>query len=208
VPRFLRENSLSIAFGAAFIVTLIAQSYAGYLDNNNNLAVHNEALISYWRFLVSSEFGAAVMENWQSEFLQFSLYIVATVWLVQRGSNESKPVAEAGLEPDQAEQIGAYASTRSPSWARAGGWRARVYSNSLGLLMITLFFGSWLSESLGSWTEYNREQTSHMEATVSWAAYLGTSNFWDRSRNRWEPRTIRLVLSRSRPASASRSSGR
>ena len=31
-----------------------------------------------------------VMENRQSEFLQFSLFIAATIWLVQKGSNESK----------------------------------------------------------------------------------------------------------------------
>ena len=30
------------------------------------------------------------MENWQSEYLQFSLYILATIWLVQKGSTESK----------------------------------------------------------------------------------------------------------------------
>ena len=38
------------------------------------------------------------MENWQSEFLQFTLFILATVWLVQKGSNESKQLGEAGLE--------------------------------------------------------------------------------------------------------------
>jgi hypothetical protein len=36
------------------------------------------------------------MENWESEFLQFTLYILATVWLVQKGSPESKEPGEAG----------------------------------------------------------------------------------------------------------------
>ncbi len=36
-----------------------------------------------------------MFENWQSEYLQFTLYIFATVWLVQRGSPESKPVVAA-----------------------------------------------------------------------------------------------------------------
>ncbi len=31
------------------------------------------------------------MENWESEFLQFTLYILATVWLVQKGSPGSDP---------------------------------------------------------------------------------------------------------------------
>ena len=71
------------------------------------------------------------MENWQSEFLQFTLYILATVWLVQKGSNESKQEDERGLEDDQEQLIGRYAKADSPRWARLGGWRTTVYSNSL-----------------------------------------------------------------------------
>jgi hypothetical protein len=186
VRAFLRENGLAVGFGIAFLATLVAQSYAGYLENNNELAAHHEELISYFRFLVSSEFGAAVMENWQSEFLQFTLYIVATVWLLQRGSNESKPLDQGGRESDQAQKIGPYATSRSPKWARVGGVRTWVYSNSLGLLMGFLFFGSWLSESLSAWTQYNSDQTAHMESTVSWGSYLGTSNFWERSLENWQ----------------------
>ena len=40
--------------------------------------------------MVSSEFATAVLENWQSEYLQFTLFIILTVWLIQRGSPESK----------------------------------------------------------------------------------------------------------------------
>jgi hypothetical protein len=47
---------------------------------------------------VSSDFGQAVMENWQSEYLQFTLFVFATVWFVQKGSPESKPVGA----PDEA----------------------------------------------------------------------------------------------------------
>jgi hypothetical protein len=186
VRRFLRENSLSLGFGVAFLAALAGQSYAGYLENNNELAAHHEQLISYGRYLVSSEFGAAVMENWQSEYLQFTLYIVATIWLLQRGSNESKPLDEAGLESDEKEKLGAHSSPRSPRWARARGWRRHLYSNSLGLLMVTLFIGSWLAESLGAWTQYNNDQTAHMEPTVSWLTYIGTSNFWERSLENWQ----------------------
>ena len=45
------------------------------------------------------------MENWQSEYLQFFLYVFATVWLVQHGSAESKKPEEVGPESDQ-EQTG------------------------------------------------------------------------------------------------------
>ena len=49
----------------------------------------------------SSEFGNAVMENWQSEYLQFSIFILATVWLVQKGSTESKELDQVGPESDR-----------------------------------------------------------------------------------------------------------
>ena len=47
--------------------------------------------------LTSSSFGVDVMENWQSEYLQFFLYVFATVWLVQRGSSESKEPGKEGV---------------------------------------------------------------------------------------------------------------
>ena len=49
------------------------------------------------RYVTSSSFGVDVMENWQSEYLQFTLYILATVWLVQRGSTESKQPGDEGV---------------------------------------------------------------------------------------------------------------
>jgi hypothetical protein len=41
-------------------------------------------------YLTSSSFAVDVVENWQSEYLQFFLDVLGTVWLVQKGSPESK----------------------------------------------------------------------------------------------------------------------
>ena len=76
--------------------------------------------------MTSSAFGVDVMENWQSEYLQFTLFILATVWLVQRGSPESKPPGKAGRETDEDQKVGAHARHDSPGWARAGGLRTTV----------------------------------------------------------------------------------
>ena len=71
-------------------------------------------------------------ENWQSEYLQFLLYIVATVWLLQRGSPESKELDRAGRECDRTRRS---ASTPTPP-RPAGQWSAvfarALYSRSLG----------------------------------------------------------------------------
>ncbi len=185
--RWVRENSLSLFFLGLFVVTLFGQSLAGHLDYNEELEQHDDPTISWGRYVASSKFGVAVMENWQSEFLQFFLFILATVWLLQKGSNESKPLDEAGLESDEAQRVGKHASPKSPSWGRrAEGLRYHLYANSLLIVMGLIFLAIWLSESVTGWTEYNADQLDHHQATVSWASYLGSPDFWEKSLQNWQ----------------------
>jgi hypothetical protein len=67
------------------IGSLVGQSFAGLHQFNADAVTHSESTYTWLRYVTSSEFGGDVMENWQSEFLQFSLYILSTVWLLQRG---------------------------------------------------------------------------------------------------------------------------
>ena len=184
--KFLRENSLSIFFLALFLLALLGQSIAGHSLFNEEQVQHGGEKISYGRYLFSSHFGAGVMENWQSEFLQFTFFIAATIWLVQKGSNESKPLEDAGLESDEQQKVGDHAPRNAPVWARVGGWRKALYSHSLLLVMTAIFFASWLAESVTAWTVYNSESRDHEQAGVSWASYLGTSDFWERSLENWQ----------------------
>ena len=62
--------------------------------------------ISFVRYVGSSSFMVDLVENWQSEYLQFTLYILITVWLVQRGSPESKEIGKEGGESDQDQKLG------------------------------------------------------------------------------------------------------
>src|SRR5207253_1970589 len=110
------------------------------------------------RYLTSASFGADVAENWQSEYLQFFLYTFMTVWLLQKGSPESKPLADAGREPAEQQKIGRYAGAESPAWARAGGWRLTLLSNSLGLVMGLIFAVSWLAQFVAGAAAYNEQQ--------------------------------------------------
>ena len=113
---FLRENGLSLFFAAMFLATLIAQSFAGQHSYNAEQAEHGASAVSWWAYVTSVVFWGAVMENWQSEFLQFTVFIGATVWLVQKGSNESKRLEDAGSETDESS---GWAATRA-SGRRAG----------------------------------------------------------------------------------------
>jgi hypothetical protein len=184
--RFVRENSLPLFFGALLLLTLFAQSLVGHSLYNEDAIQHSQETISYARYLASSHFGEAVMENWESEFLQFTLYILATVWLVQKGSPESKKPGEAGRGTDEDQLLGKHARPDSPRWAKVGGLRTAIYSNSLLLVMGLLFVGSWFGHSFTGWSEFNQEQQEHGDAAVSWTGYLGKPDFWEQSFQNWQ----------------------
>jgi Domain of unknown function (DUF6766) len=186
VRRFLRENSLSIFFGILFLASIVAQSIAGWKDFNEELLAHDDAPITYGRYLYSSEFGAALMENWQSEFLQFFFYIAATIWFLQKGSNESKKLNEAGLESDEQQRVGKWAGQSSPKLARSKGFLHSLYANSLLLVMGTIFLASWFAESVTAWTVFNADQLDHEESAVGWSKYLTTPDFWEKSLQNWQ----------------------
>ena len=184
--RFLRENSLSVFFFVIFVAALIGQAIAGHSLYNDEALAHGDAAISLWRYVTSSSFGQAVMENWQSEYLQFTLFILATVWLLQRGSPESKQPDAAGMESDREQRIGRHAQSESPLWARTGGLRTAIYSNSLLIAMGAIFVASWFAQSVTGWTEFNQEQATHGEPGVSWLGYIGTSTFWESTFQNWQ----------------------
>jgi hypothetical protein len=184
--RFIRENSLSLFFLALFLLALVGQSIAGYHLFNEEQAAHGESLTGYFRYLVSSDFGADTLENWQSEWLQFWLFAVATVWLVQKGSNESKTPGDQGLEHDAQQKVKGHAPENAPRWARARGWRLSIYSWSFTIVMGTIFLATWFGQSVASWNVYNDEQAAHDEATVSWLGYVSSADFWERTLQNWQ----------------------
>jgi hypothetical protein len=186
VRRFLKENSLSIVFLLLFLGALFGQALAGHADFNDRAVSEGDPSVSLGRYVVSSDFGASVMENWQSEYLQFTLFILLTVWLLQRGSPESKELDKAGGESDQAQQVGPYAQQNSPRWAKVGGIRRTLYENSLVLVMGTFWLGTWLAQSLTGVVQYNADQLAHQQDPVSWWHYIGTPDFWENTLENWQ----------------------
>jgi hypothetical protein len=186
VRRWVRENSLALFFLGIFLAALIGQALVGHSDFNNQQLAHQDPTMSLGRYVTSSAFMVDVMENWQSEYLQFTLYILLTVWFVQKGSPESKKPEEIGTESDKAQQIGAHAGAHSPRWARVGGLRTRIYSNSLLIVMLTIWALSWLGQGVAGRVDYNAEQIDHRQAPIGLARYLTTSDFWNRTLQNWQ----------------------
>ncbi|GAA2010961.1 DUF6766 family protein [Microbacterium ulmi] len=184
--RFLRDNALSLGFLLIFVVALAAQSVVGLAYENEELAQHGRPPIGWTEFVTSSAFVVDVAENWQSEFLQFFLFILATVWLVQRGSPESKKPGSEGVGSDEEQLVGAHSRPDSPRWARAGGLRGALYANSLLIVMGAIFVLSWLAQSLAGLVVANEENAEHGMPSLAWSDYLVSPDFWNRTLQNWQ----------------------
>jgi len=190
--RFLREQSLSLAFLALFLAALAGQAYAGWHDYNNvetwhaQMAHEMPQTLSFGRYLTTSSFAQAVTENWQSEYLQFTLFILLTVWLVQKGSPESKQLGEEGRESDEQQYVGVHAKPESPGWAKVRGLRLTLYSNSLVIVMAVIWVWSWFAQSVSGWSEHNADLLEHEQPSLSWVGYLGSADFWQTTLQNWQ----------------------
>jgi uncharacterized membrane protein YhaH (DUF805 family) len=184
--RRLHDNSLGLFFLLIFLLALVGQAIAGHDDFNHTQLAHHDDPISFWTYVTSSVFWVDVAENWQSEYLQFVLFLIVTVWFVQRGSTESKKPDEAGTESDEEQKVGEHAEDDSPLWARTGGWRTKAYGNSLLFVMLTIFVLSWLAQAVTGRIAYNADQIDHGLAPLGFLQYLGTSDFWSRTLQNWQ----------------------
>jgi hypothetical protein len=183
---FLRNNSLSLFFLTLFVVSLAGQSVAGWHQANAVLSAEHLDKLTWAGYVTSSEFAVDVAENWQSEFLQFWVYLTATVWLLQQGSPESKELDKAGKESDKDQKIGSHARADSPAWAKSDDWRTRIYSSSLAIVMGAIFVGSWLVQSVAGWAAFNEDRLRQLQDPIGWTSYLANADFWARTLQNWQ----------------------
>jgi hypothetical protein len=186
VKKAVRNNGLSLFFGFIFLLALLGQALSGHALFNEEQMASGLEEIGFGQYLLSSNFAVDVAENWQSEYLQFLLYIIATVWLVQKGSPESKELNEPGIGSDAEQLVGEHSNPKSPKWARVSGWRRTLYSNSLGLTMGLIFLLSWLVQSIAGNSNYNQDQIKNFERPLTWTEYIASAEFWNRTLQNWQ----------------------
>jgi hypothetical protein len=183
MKRFFRDNALTIVLFGLFFVTLAGQSATGWKEYNQDRTDHKAAGISYSKYLGSGHFIEGVFENWESEFLQMSAYVLLTIWLRQKGSAESKKVT--GEEP--VDKDPSKSRRKNAPWpVRKGGLVLKLYENSLSLAFIALFLLSFGLHAIGGRATYNVEQREHGGHAISTMTYLRTSRFWYESLQNWQ----------------------
>jgi hypothetical protein len=182
----VREHSLTLVFTLLLLAALVGQALTGQASYDEASLDAGLPTLSTWEYVTSSQFAVDVAENWQSEYLQFLLFILLTVWFVQKGSPESKPLGKEGRGPDEEQKVGRFATPDSPASASAGGWRQALFSRSLGLTMGAVFLGSWVAQLVAGRSAYNAEQLQDLQDPLGWGGYLAAADFWNRTLQNWQ----------------------
>jgi hypothetical protein len=89
----LYQHSLTIALALLFLISFAVHAWGGAREYSQEQVVHGGNPVSTIRFLETSEFWFQSFQNWQSEFLAVASLAFLSIYLRQRGSPESKPVA-------------------------------------------------------------------------------------------------------------------
>ena len=91
----LYNHSLSLAFMLLFLISFVGHAVCGAKAHNEEALEHGKNVLSVWQYLGTSQFWFESFQNWQSEFLAIFTIVVLSIWLREKGSPESKPVAAA-----------------------------------------------------------------------------------------------------------------
>ena len=182
MKTILRNNGLSLTFFVLFLIALVGQVFSGLAEHNAEMRQEGGQQTNLAQYLTSGHFIQSTFENWESEFLQMSLFVVLTIFLYQKGSSESKD-PEGGEEEVDREPV---AKKDAPWPVRSGGFILKMYKHSLSLMLFLFFVLSFLLHWYGSLKDYNEEQTLNNEPMESAMQYLGNSRLWFESFQNWQ----------------------
>jgi hypothetical protein len=191
MQKFIKENSLSIALFLLFFLTLIGLVFTGFSYSNEQLKVHNQSAENFGQFLTSGTFIEAVFENWESEFLQMGAFVILTIWLVQKGSADSKKLR--GKEAVDARPR--YSIIHAPTGSlRVKAVKEMLYANSLSIALFSLFIVSFLAHAIGGVAASNEEASWHGGEQLSVFGYMASSQFWFESFQNWQSEFLSMGL--------------
>jgi len=85
-------HSLGIALLLLFLASFGLHALGGTEAYNEMQRQHGAETVSVLGYLATSQFWYESLQNWQSEFLAVGVLIVLSIYLRERGSQQSKPV--------------------------------------------------------------------------------------------------------------------
>ena len=174
MKKFLRDNGLTIALMALFAASMLGMIVAGQASYNQELRDHGSGPVGLATYLATGDFLSALFENWESEFLQMSAYVVLTAILFQRGSAELR-------DPDDPIRPGDVMTS-----SRLRPWLAWAYQHSLGMVLALLFVVSFMLHVVFSVDAANERAALHGAAPAGLFAHLMDAQLWFESFQNWQ----------------------
>lgn len=172
--NFIRDNGLTLALSAMFLLSLVGMALTGHSARNQELIEHGQAAIRFAAYLSGGDFLSALFENWESEFLQMAVYVVLTAMLLQRGSAESRDPDAPEREDDEV------------AWGAHHPILAWLYERSLGIALALLFIASFGLHWRFSMVKANAQAAHHGREAQSALDYLGDSQLWFECFQNWQ----------------------
>ena len=90
---WLYSHSLGTALFLLFAVSMALHAVGSAWKASEEAARHGGASVTFVRNLGNAEFWFESFQNWQGEFLAMAVLALLGIYLRERGSPESKPVA-------------------------------------------------------------------------------------------------------------------
>ena len=183
MSRFFRDNGLTIVLLLLFVASIVGHWITGWHFHNEQLQDHGREPITLIAFLSDPQFLSTVFENWESEFLQMSAYVVLTAYLFQRGSAESTNPDEPARPGDTTSRT---TKRDAPVALRRGAAVRWVYGHSLGLVLFLLFIASFVMHWMFSAKEAAEEAQNHGGTPLTLLEYLTSAQLWFESFQNWQ----------------------
>ena len=127
--RFLKNNGLTVVLMLLFAFSIIGQWLTGWRVENEELAKHGGHALTLGAYTTNAQFISTIFENWESEFLQMSAYVLLTCWFFQKGSAE---LSDPEAPPRDGDLEGQARKEGAPAILKRGPVARWLYANSLG----------------------------------------------------------------------------
>ena len=183
MPTWVRNNALSIVLFGLFAIFLVGQSLTGWRAYNSD----QRSTASRPRLRLLSDHGAlrgGHLRELGERVPADGRLRVLTVWLVQKGSSESKPPTG---DRSWTRTRGRSATTTTPRGRSARRVAAHAV-RELPAHRVRRAVPRCRStlHALGGAREYNAEQMAHGGSPVSVGRFVTTSAFWFQSFQNWQ----------------------
>ncbi|CAH0180518.1 hypothetical protein SRABI83_01415 [Arthrobacter sp. Bi83] len=190
--KWAKEHGLLLANVGLFLAFFGGMILTGASNYSEDQLAHGQPAVTVAEYLGTGAFVEATFENWESEFLQMGMYVILTVFLFQKGSSESKPMGKDA--PQDEDPRNATIKDATPWPVKRGGVVLKLYEHSLSIMFLLLFLASFVLHGIGGADDYNSEQESHGQPTVSVLGYFATSRFWFESFQNWQSEFLAVAV--------------